>query len=91
MVKVAALEQAKAGVDKIFAKRKSVWGLANLIGWGFLLKWAFTKISLRTVELRVSKLLGCQAKAIISPYAAIGIDVDKISDWQLVKEQLEKI
>lgn len=91
MVKVAALEQAKAGVDKIFAKRKSVWGLANLIGWGFLLKWAFTKISLRTVELRASKLLGCQAKAIISPYAAIGIDVDKISDWQLVKEQLEKI
>ena len=43
------------------------------------------------MELRASKLLGCQAKAIISPYAAIGIDVDKISDWQLVKEQLEKI
>ena len=90
MVNVDAVDNTRDDVEKIFAKRKSIWGLARLAGIIFLLRLVFTKIYLTTVELRASELLGCRAKAIISPYAQIGIDVDKISDWQLVKRHLEK-
>ena len=90
LVNVAAVENARAEIEQIFAQRKSICGLAKLVGLGFLLKLLLTKVSLATVELRASELLGCRAKAIISPYAPVGIDVDKISDWQLVKTYLEK-
>ncbi len=66
--------------------RKSPLALSSLIGWTFILKLVMKRLTLAEVEEKFSKLLGIKGKAVISPYPEIGIDVDKPSDLQLVKE-----
>lgn len=73
----------------IAALRKNPLGLARLIGPGFILKLLFHRLSLAEAETKFSQLLGLTGVTVISPYAEVGVDVDKEEDLALVKAALE--
>ncbi|MGM9568469.1 MAG: nucleotidyltransferase family protein [Phascolarctobacterium sp.] len=74
---------------EIYALRKSPLRLANWLGWSFILKAVFRRLTLQVAEERVSEILA-PSKAIITQHAGIGMDVDKPSDLKLVEQYLSK-
>ena len=75
---------------EIFALRKSPFGLANWLGWSFILKAVLHRLSISEAEQRFSHIMHTPSKAIITSYAEIGMDVDKPEDLKLVENYLSK-
>jgi len=71
--------------EYIFRYRKNPYILCQMLGWGFVLKFAFRQLGLREVEQRMSEILGIRGVVIQSSYPEVGIDVDKPSDLELVR------
>lgn len=76
--------------DKLVAARKSPLKQASLIGFDTLLLLLFRAVTLeRAVEL-VTKRLDITGRAIVCPYAEIGMDVDKPHQLEIVRSELER-
>lgn len=73
---------------EVLAARKAPLKLAGLIGPGVLLRLLTRRLTVRELEERVSVILGVPARALITPHAAIGTDVDKEDDLQLAEAHL---
>ncbi len=71
-------------IERAVAVRKSVLGMAKLLGVRLMLKFLLHSLSLREAEARVAKVLGCPVAAVETTYPEIGVDVDKASDLELV-------
>lgn len=71
--------------------RKSPLGLARVLGFGFMLRFVLGRLSIAQAERRVSAMLGAECRAVITPYAEIGVDVDKGSDLELVRRVLAEV
>lgn len=84
----AVIKENAALVEKVFGLRKSPLGLARILGFKHILKFLARRLSLEEVERKVSVLIKARGCAIIAPYPEIGVDVDKDSDFELVKEIL---
>ena len=73
-------------VDRAYRARKNPLALAAMIGPGILLKFVTGRLPLATLERRVSHLLQGPARALVTPHAALGADVDKpehLGAWNL--------
>ena len=75
---------------EIFALRKSPFALANWLGWSFILKAVFRRLSINEAEKRFSHIMHTPSKAIITNFAEIGMDVDKPEDLRLIEKYLTK-
>ena len=64
-------------VDRAYRARKNPLALAALIGPGILLKFVTGRLPLAVLERRVSHLLQGPVRAFVTPYAALGADVDE--------------
>jgi molybdopterin-guanine dinucleotide biosynthesis protein A len=73
----------------LVTQRKSPLGLARVIGLGILLRFLTRRLRLRDLEARVGVVLGCSCRAIPSPFAEVGMDVDKPHHLQVVLRALE--
>lgn len=60
--------------------RKKPLALAQMIGFGTLLKVLLGQAGIGELEARVSQIIGVPAKALITPYAEVGVDIDKEED-----------
>ncbi|HEU4741995.1 MAG TPA: NTP transferase domain-containing protein [Meiothermus sp.] len=65
---------------KAVALRKNPLALAQMIGLGTVLKFLLGTLTIGDLEARVSHILGVPARALIVPYAEIGVDLDKEED-----------
>ena len=54
--------------------------LARLVGWDVLLKLLLGRLSLAEVEARAQRILGVEARALVTPYPEVGVDVDREED-----------
>lgn len=72
----------------VWAQRKNPLGLARLIGWGTLAGLLTGRLTVAALEARVSRLLGARARALVTPHAAVGTDVDKDGDLDLARRHL---
>ena len=75
---------------EIFALRKSPFGLANWLGWSFIFKAVFRRLSIKEAEKRFSQIMHTPSTAVITSYAEIGMDVDKPEDLKLIDKYLSK-
>lgn len=82
------VEQHLAMIEQAVALRKKPLQMARLLGLFYLLKLIFGWLSIGEIEQRIEKQLHFKGAAIITPYAEIGIDVDKPSDLALVRQVL---
>ncbi|MCD0157206.1 nucleotide-diphospho-sugar transferase, partial [Deinococcus sp. 6GRE01] len=84
----ALIGQFLPRLREVLAARKAPLKLAGLIGPGVLLRLVTGRLSVAALEAKVSALLGVPARALITPHAAVGTDVDKDEDLTLAEAQL---
>jgi len=89
LVRAYAFMEAKEFLKKAINYRKKPWKLSKLLGFKLLVRFFTKKITISEVENKAYELLGYKGKAIEMPYPEIGIDVDKESDYILVREKLK--
>ena len=70
--------------------RKQPLKLARKIGIGLGLKYAAGRLSLQGAFDEAGRKIGISAKPVLLPFAEAAIDVDKVSDHELVSEILKK-
>lgn len=69
--------QALPLARRVVALRKRPLALARLIGWDILLKLLLGRLSLKELEARAQQILGVEARALITPYPEVGVDLDR--------------
>ena len=65
-------------INKAYAARKNPLKLAQIVGFKTTLALASGKLTLKTLETRVSELLHLNVRLYISNFASIGADIDKL-------------
>ncbi len=76
--------------DRILAARKNPFKQAALVGFDILFNLAFKRMTLHDTETNISKKLGISGKAVLCPYAEIGMDVDKPFQFEIMQKDLSK-
>ncbi len=74
--------------QKAIALRKNPVKMSRILGLGILMRYLSGNLTIASLERRVYGLLRIKGKGIISSYPEVGIDVDKISDLELVRKFL---
>jgi hypothetical protein len=74
--------------QRIVAARKSALKQAALLGYDTLLMLLLRIVSLQGAQNRVSKRLGLRGRAIVCPYAEVGMDVDKPHQLEIMRKDL---
>lgn len=86
LVKPEVVEACEPMIAQAVAMRKNPLKLSRLLGFKFILKLLFNRLSMAEIEERVRLILGFRGVAVVSPYPEVGIDVDKPQDLALVEE-----
>jgi GTP:adenosylcobinamide-phosphate guanylyltransferase len=74
--------------QRIIAARKNALKQAALLGVDTLILLLLRIVSLQGAQNRVSKRLGLRGRAIVCPYAEIGMDVDKPHQLEILRKDL---
>lgn len=83
------VEAKKDWIARVVASRKNPIAIARLLGLRIIMKLLTHRLTIRDVEDRVEKILGVRGRAIITPYAEIGFDVDTVEHVSLAEKLLE--
>jgi len=75
-------------IEQLGRARKNPLHLARLFGMDVLLRFAFRRLSIARAEARASQVIGARVRAVVSPYAEIGVNVDRVSDIALAESLL---
>ena len=74
--------------DRIVAARKSVFKQAALIGYGNLFLLLSRQLTIDGAVKRVTKRMNITGQAVFSPYAELGMDVDKPHQLDILRADL---
>jgi molybdopterin-guanine dinucleotide biosynthesis protein A len=85
VMKPRAMTVLDVFIERLGAARKNPLALAALFGRRTLLKFALRRLHVAEAEARASELVGAPARAIVSPYAETGVNVDRVSDVALAE------
>ena len=84
----ALIAQFLPRLRAVLDARKQPLKLAGIVGPGLIVKMLLGQLGIPELERRVSRILGVQARALITPHAAVGTDVDKDADLSLAEQHL---
>jgi hypothetical protein len=84
------LEHSMGLTQAAFEARKSPLKLARLFGIGFILRLLLHRLSVAELVERAARILQCRAAVVVSPYAEIAFDVDKVSDLEEVERRVNE-
>ncbi len=87
----AALERIRGFVERVMAARKKPWLLAQLFGWGTVLRFASGALSIAEMEARAREVTGLRARAVIvdDPSLALDVDAERPDNLAVVRAVLE--
>ncbi len=86
-----AMLTAEGGVwRELIAARKNVLKQAAIIGWGTFFLLFTRQLTLNDAVVRVSQRLEVSARALISPYPEVGMDVDKPYQLEMLQAELAR-
>jgi len=88
MVTPMMVNESAARVKAFVDARKSPAKMAGLLGPGFVLGLLLGSLSIAQLEAKVSAMFGVAGKVVITRHPEIGVDVDKLSDLELVRQVL---
>ena len=74
--------------DRILAARKNVFKQAALLGYGNLILLASRQLTIDGAVKRVTKRMDITGQAVFSPYAELGMDVDKPHQLEILRADL---
>jgi GTP:adenosylcobinamide-phosphate guanylyltransferase len=75
---------------RIIAARKNPLRQAALVGFDTLLLLILRQLGVRDLEKRVNRRMGLHARALVCPYAEMGMDVDKPFQLEMLRQELER-
>lgn len=81
LIDVKALEGSMPRIEKVFENRKSVLGMAKLLGPVFLMKFLFKTLTIPDVEAKIVSMLGCSGAAIPNAPVEFAYDIDDFEDY----------
>jgi hypothetical protein len=85
------LAQSDAEIwDKLIESRKNVFKQASLIGFDTLLLLLLRQITLDWAVGKVARKLKLTGKAIVCPYAEVGMDIDKPHQLEMMRADLAR-
>jgi GTP:adenosylcobinamide-phosphate guanylyltransferase len=76
--------------EKIIASRKSPLKQARLLGFDTLILLLLHAITLEGAVRKVTKRVGITGRALVCPYAEVGMDVDKPNQLELLRTDLAR-
>jgi len=82
--------QQKKLIKELFENRKSTLKYVKILGLKFIFKFIFKTLTLEEVERRVTGILGYNSIAVMISHPEVMIDLDKLSDLELIRKYLEK-
>ncbi len=71
--------------------RKSPMSMARLVGSGTMIKLLTKRLSVAELEEKMSRIFRIKAKAVVSRYPELGIDLDKESDYTYITSKLKEL
>jgi len=77
-------------IERAVSMRKKPLKLSRMLGFKFIFKLLFNRLTLAEIEDRVQRILGFRGVGVESPYPEVGIDVDKPEDLALVEKVLRR-
>jgi GTP:adenosylcobinamide-phosphate guanylyltransferase len=75
--------------ERIAAARKSPLKQAALVGYDTLILFLLRAMTLEQAVARAAKNLKLRARAVVCPYAELGMDVDKLHHLEIVRADME--
>jgi len=91
VVEPGKVMQSLGLAEQFLNARKSPLKLALALGPMFILKFVLKTLTVAELEEKVSKLAGIRARAIFSPDAEIGFDIDKPVHYELVERTIQSL
>lgn len=91
LIKTARISEMVDIATKLFKRRKNPLAIAGLFGFELVFKYITHRLSIEAAEKRFYAVTKIKGKAIISPYAEVGVDVDKPSDLELAQKHLTDV
>ena len=90
VVRTAIVHKNSEFWNKLIDARKNPAAQAALIGPGIILKFIFRQLTIDDVIKRVADKLGLRGRAVVCPYAEIGMDVDKPHQLELMRADMTR-
>lgn len=84
-IKPRALPLLERFIERLGAARKHPFKLASLFGWDVLARYAVRRLTIAQAEARASRILGAPVRALVSSYADMAVNVDRVSDVELAR------
>jgi molybdopterin-guanine dinucleotide biosynthesis protein A len=88
MVRASIVNSNEELWDRIIAARKSVFKQAALLGYGNLLLLLSGQLTIQGAVKRVTERMDITGQAVVSPYAELGMDVDKPHQLKILRADL---
>jgi len=89
MVRISVVSGRDEFWDSLINARKNALKQASLIGFDTLFLLLFRRLTIKKMVKVVAERIGLKGRALISPYAEIGMDVDKPFQYELLCADLE--
>lgn len=89
LLRSAVIDKVLAVARELVKRRKNPLAMAKILGIGLVVSYLTRRLTIEMVEKRFYEVIGVKGKAIISPYAEVGVDVDKPSDLELAQRYLK--
>ncbi len=80
----------RSRLEMFISYRKKPVKMLRILPFTLVFKFIFKTLSVKDLEVNLSRLLGLKAKAVPCSLVELGLDVDKPSDLAVVKKALEK-
>ena len=88
MVRASTVNANEELWDRIIAARKNVLKQASLLGYGNLLLLLSGQLTIQGAVKRVTERMDITGQAVFSPYAELGMDVDKPHQLEILRADL---
>jgi GTP:adenosylcobinamide-phosphate guanylyltransferase len=90
LVDVAAVKANQQFVRDLTSSRKDYWGQARMLGLGFILRFVFRMMTVHEAASEAAQKANLNAKVVDTKFAELGMDLDKLSHYDLITSILEK-
>jgi len=91
MVRTSIVARNSDFWDRLIEARKNPLAQASLLGFDIICRFLFRQLTADDVIRRLAERLGLRGRALISPFAEIGMDVDKPHQLEIMRAHLSGI
>jgi len=90
LIKPEVFFQNKSLINELLKNRKSIQKYVKILGFKFIIKFLFKILTFKEIEKRISEIVGYNSIAVNISFPEIMIDLDKLSDLELIRKIIEK-